>query len=58
MSVSQLENTQINSHVLNKETQLEHITVQFRNESIKKKTYMHAHTNEKPQLFLLSLYSE
>lgn len=43
MSVSLLENTQINSHVLNKETQLEHITVQFRNESIKKKT-IHART--------------
>lgn len=32
MSVSQLENIQINSHVLNKKTQLEHITVQFGNE--------------------------
>lgn len=37
MSVSQLENTQINSHVLNKDTQLEHIIVQFGNEYIKPK---------------------
>lgn len=68
MSVSQLENTQINSHVLNKDTQLEHIIVQFGNEYIKpkkkKKTYILCvfvcvcvYTNERPQFLLSYLYA-